>query len=402
MKGRHGVIVAESTYPVGSMSIRIRMWAKGFNENNVDTKIFIVAPRPTYYNLENSESYVAFALSPTYRKSRSSKLLYFYQRLVGFRNLHKFLKKEKNLSFVIMSWPNIMIGVLLVAYCKKNNVRLFFDKGDENARLIDKKNRSLIDYLAKQNQKLFNKYIIPRVNVLYVVSSYLEKKYKSLYPELNVKKSLPTLIDYVEFQNNQNNDINEVDQKGFAIFNSEQPKIFYAGSCERTNGLFFFLESAAHLLTNKSANFEIIFILVDGDIEKIKKFCLRLEISDHVTFLNPVLPKYMPAIYKKVDVLVLPEQGTIIANAGFPGKTGEYLASGKAIIATVFSDLTDYLKHGYNSMLSQIGDKEAYQNNLKRLISDSRLRAELGENALRTALEKFDYKKGVLRYIEEL
>jgi glycosyltransferase involved in cell wall biosynthesis len=397
-----GVIIAESPYPIGSMSIRIRMWAKGFIENNVPTKIFIVAPRPTTKAFENSDVYVTFALNPTSKTIKNSRLLYLFQRLIGLVYLYKFLIKEKDLSFIIMTWPNILIGTLLLFFCKKNNIKLFFDKGDENARLIDKKNTSIIDYLAKQNQLIFNKYIIPRVNVLFVVSSWLENKYNKLYPALKVKRCLPSLIDYIEFLENQKNDIFEIEQNGIAIFRSEKPKVFYAGSCERTNGLFFFLENAAQLLINEHISFEIIFIFVDGDIDEIKRYCLRLGISGHVTFLNPVLPKFMPAIYKSVDILVLPEQGILIANAGFPGKTGEYLASGKAIISTIFSDLTDHLKHDYNAMLAQIGDRETYCNNLKKLILDEGLRVKLGMNAIKTAQEDFDYKQGVLRYIKEL
>jgi glycosyltransferase involved in cell wall biosynthesis len=402
MMKKTGLIIAESPYPIGSMSIRIRMWAKGFLENNVLTKVFIVAPRPTKYAIENADPYVIFALPPTLKTKRNTQLLFSYQRIIGIVHLWKFLIKEKDLSFILIAWPNILLGTFLLFFCRRNKVLLFFDKGDENGRMIDKKNTSLLDYLAKLNQKYFNKFIIPRVDVLFVVSSYLEKKYNKLYPALKIKRSLPTLIDYNEFLEYQKNDVFELEQKGFEILKSEKPKVFYAGSCERTNGLFFFLENAAQLLIHEKISFEIILILVDGDIDKIKRSCLKLGISLNVTFLDPVLPKYMPAIYKSVDILILPEQGTIIANAGFPGKTGEYLASGKAILSTIFSDLTDHLKNGYNAMLAQIGDRETYCNNLKRLILDEGFRAELGQNAIKTVQKDFDYKQGVLRYIEEL
>jgi len=378
------------------------MWAKGFNENNVITKIFIVAPRPTEYNIQNSEDFVTFALAPSTKTTNISRLAYFGQRIIGVFRLYKFLKKDNDLSFIIIAWPNILIGTLLLYYCKRNKVKFFFDKGDENARLIDKKNITLLDYLAKQNQRLFNKYIIPRVNVLFVVSSYLEKKYNKLYPALKTRKCLPTSIDYDEFLLNQKTDLSDIEQKDLGILKSEKIKVFYAGSCERTNGLFFFLEIAAQLLIYEKYFFEIVFILTDGDHAEIKKHCFKLGISDHVKFLNPVLPKFMPAIYTKVDILILPEQGTVIANAGFPGKTGEYLASGKAILSTIFSDLTDHLKHEYNSMLAQIGDREKYCSNFRRLISDEKLRVNLGINGIKTAKEDFDYKKGVMRYINEL
>ncbi len=397
-----GIIIGEVNYPIGSMSIRMRMWAKGFIKNNVHIKIYIVAPRPSMHALKNSEEYITFALSATSRNIKIKPIVYLYQRILGLFSLYKFLRQENNTNFVIITRPNILIGSILLFFCKKNKINFFFDKGDENARLIDKKTNTFIGYLAKLNQVFFNKYIIPKVDVLFVVSSYLENKYKILYPKLRIRRCLPTLIDYSEFVQNQKNNIFELQHKGIEIFKSMKLKVFYAGSCERTNGLFFFLENATKLLIHERFSFEIIFILVDGDTALVKKYCEKLSISEHVTFLNPVLPKYMPAIYNFVDILVLPEQGTIIANAGFPGKTGEYLASGKAILSTIFSDLPDHLINEHNAMLSDIGDSETYTKNFRRLIIDEEFRLFLGRNAIETAKKDFDYKQGILRYIEEL
>jgi len=399
---KSGLIIAESSYPVGSLSIRIRMWAKGFIENSISIKILIVTPNPTWYSIENSEKYVIFALPITFRSFKNKRIKYLYQIYFGVIYLIKYLIKNNDFSFVILTRPNILIGIVVLLFCKVNKIKIFFDKGDEDGRLIDKENNSFLDYLAKQNQNLFSRYILPKVNVLFVVSSYLETKYKQLFPKLKIKRCLPALIDYKEYLENENIDITDILKNEIDILKSDKPIVLYAGSCERTNGLYFFLENAAQLLLHQNISFKIVLIFVAGDSNVIKQYCKTLHITEYVTFLNPVLPKYMPAIYKAVDILVLPEQGAVIANAGFPGKTGEYLASGKAIISTIFSDLTDYLEHGHNAMLSPIGDKETYSINLKMLIEDAKLRKLLGLNAAKTAKTYFDYNNGVLRYIEEL
>jgi glycosyltransferase involved in cell wall biosynthesis len=101
----------------------------------------------------------------------------------------------------------------------------------------------------------------------------------------------------------------------------------------------------------------------------------------------------LPAFYKNCDILFLPEHGNIIANAGFPGKTAELLASGKPIISTKFSDLELYLRHDDNSLLSEIGNQKTYTLNLKRLLDDEQLRQRIGKNARLTAENFFDFKK---------
>jgi len=392
----------EGFYPIGSMSLRVRMWTKGFMANGISTKLVIVAPPPTLETKNNSEDFVHFLFKPILKQTKINMISYLLYRIIGAIKLRSLLMNNKDIDFVIISRPNILIGFLLKGFCKKNGIKFFFDKGDENARLVDRKVKSFTDFLAKNNHQIFDKYIIPYVDTLFVVSSYLENKYKTKLPHLKVKRSLPTLLNYNEFKELQETDLNELSPEHIQAISDVNTKIFYAGSCERTNGLFFFLDCVAAIKKTNSSLFKVIFIFVDGDIEKVKDYCEMLNIIDCLTFLPPVLPRYMPAIYKYVDILILPEQGDIIANAGFPGKTGEYLASGKAILSTIFSDLTDYLKHDYNALLAKIGDKEAYTNNLIRLLANKDLRDTLGQNAIKTAIEEFDYKRGMFIYSEEL
>jgi glycosyltransferase involved in cell wall biosynthesis len=137
-------------------------------------------------------------------------------------------------------------------------------------------------------------------------------------------------------------------------------------------------------------------------VNEIKEYSEKLGIDKQVHIFEDVPFQYIPAIYKKSDVLILPEMGKEVANAGFPGKTSEYLAAGKAIIATDFSNIKDVLKHEKNVMISPVGDVPLYSENFVRLITDSSLRDYLGRNAIQTAIEKFDYRKGVMPLVEEL
>ncbi|MBI9035785.1 MAG: glycosyltransferase family 4 protein, partial [Bacteroidales bacterium] len=161
-----------------------------------------------------------------------------------------------------------------------------------------------------------------------------------------------------------------------------------------------FLDAAAQL--KDELDFEIIFVFFKGDVKAIKDYAIQLGIGDRLHIFENVNYPYIPAIYNKSDILVLPEMGQVVANAGFPGKTSEYLASGKAVISTDFSNLKDVLKNNENVMMSSLGDLDAYVGNLRSLIRDPDLRSRLGVQALKTAIQYFDYKNGVSPLVDEL
>ena len=128
---------------------------------------------------------------------------------------------------------------------------------------------------------------------------------------------------------------------------------------------------------------------------------MELKILNNVYIQDAIPQKYIPAIFDQfADYLFIPEHGDICANAGFPSKTAELMGAGKPIIATNFSDLSKYLKDGYNAMLSDVGDRVNYMSNLEKLIFDKQLCERLLTNSKKDALKYFDYKKGVKEIVK--
>ncbi len=239
-----------------------------------------------------------------------------------------------------------------------------------------------------------------KVDRIYVLSSFLENKYNRLpsYTEGKVIRSAPTFVDIEEFDDLSNRyDISTIFPE---IVDSSDITISYAGSCVRTNGLFFFLNALSKVVENNKIRVRVFFVFHIGDLNKVSDYVNSLGLGDMVQIFGKTNPNYIPSLYKKSDILVLPEHGNEIANAGFPGKTGEYLISGKAIIATNFSDLSSYLFNNENSMISEIEDLEAYILNLEKIILDRNLRERIGISAIKTAKAHFDFKKASMKYVE--
>jgi glycosyltransferase involved in cell wall biosynthesis len=303
---------------------------------------------------------------------------------------------------VLFAGGSFVVCYLIVRYCKKKKIKCLIDVVDEISKLDSEDKLTILDRIAIFNKKLFEKFILPRIDAVFVISSYLEKKYKKAYNQLPIKRSVPSLIDFNNFKKNESIDISGIKMDGLEILYSEKIKFAYAGSVVRTNGIRFFLECAAQLKNEHKFEFLVLFFIVIGNPEKITSICRELDIESNVAIFPCVLHRYLPAIYKHADILFLPEHGDVVANAGFPGKTAELLASGKPVLSTVFSDLTEYLIHEYNAMLANIGDHKKYIENMRRVLIDRKLKETLSKNAIRTAVERFDYKQCVKPFIEEI
>ena len=397
---KKGIILTRGNYPEGSSALRHKMLIKGFRKYGYKVDILVSFPAPTDKRKSLAE-YTIFCLSSIKKEQKRNCFALFYKLWGTVLSLGKLLKL--NPDFIILSSSDFLLGLIILIYLKINkNCRFYCDKVDENGKMYDSVEKNFIEKIAALNQMYFDKLIMAKVDQLWVISSFLYKKYIERYPNLKIYKSTPTLIDYNYFKLLERNDIAEIGQTGITAFKSDSIKFFYAGAINRNNGLKFFLECYTEVKEKLQFDTKVIIVAAYGDKSPLFDFAKMLGIEDDFVIIEKVDYKYIPAMYRLVDVLILPEQGNIIADAGFPGKTTEYLASGKAILSTIFSDLTDYLKHGYNAMLASVGDKQRYKENINKLIEDKDLRRRIGENAIKTVQERLIYSEGIKFYIEKV
>lgn len=390
------IIFGRGQFPTSSAGLRMRNWSKGLCLNGIKSKILITYPPPDINDIDLLQANEHFTLSPTSKKL--TKFEQIVNKVIGVYKGYRFLLKHKNeIDAVLLYGIGFLEGIFVYRFCKVHKKIFLAERCDENRQKNLNRNLSVIEIFAMINDTLFDKYLLRRLETLFVVSSYLKKKYSKYIPENKIINSSPTFIDLEEFDRLSNNKLHP----DFEYLNSDNLYVLYAGSCNLVNGLNFFLECASRLIKEDKLKFEIILIFHSGDIKRIEEYVNVLGIGNVVRIHHKITYHFLPAIYKKADILVIPEMGDVIAEAGFPGKVGEYLASGKSIISTSFSDLNIYLKNEYNAMISPVKDYKTYTSNLKKLIINKELRLFLGKNARKTAEEFFDIKKAFGRMINE-
>jgi glycosyltransferase involved in cell wall biosynthesis len=120
-----------------------------------------------------------------------------------------------------------------------------------------------------------------------------------------------------------------------------------------------------------------------------------------VTVAGRVVPAKVPSYLDACDVLVAPHI-PLAGGAEFfgsPTKLFEYMAAGKAIVASRLGQIGEVLEHGVTGWLVAPGDVEDLRLGLLAVADSAELRATLGRNAREQAIEHHSWRLNARRVI---
>jgi len=106
------------------------------------------------------------------------------------------------------------------------------------------------------------------------------------------------------------------------------------------------------------------------------------EVAATVTFLGPVTPDLMPALYRRSSVFVLPS-----LSEGFGLVVTEAMAAGLPVIVSDHTGAGELVTDGVSGFVVPAGDGDAIADRLALLAGDAALRASMGAAARREAVE---------------
>ncbi|MEX1128145.1 MAG: glycosyltransferase, partial [Vicinamibacterales bacterium] len=161
----------------------------------------------------------------------------------------------------------------------------------------------------------------------------------------------------------------------------------YAGHLYAWKGVDILLEAIAQVPDVRG-------LIVGGheaepDLGRVKALAARLGIGDRVTFTGLVPPSDVPAHLATASMLVLPNPASAIStHFTSPLKLFEYMAAGRAIIASDLPAIREILRDGENALLVEPGNAAAIAAAMRRLIDNPGLAADLAQAA---AAEAADY-----------
>ncbi len=171
-------------------------------------------------------------------------------------------------------------------------------------------------------------------------------------------------------------------------------KIFYGGSFGYKDGIDILIKGF-ELACDNHKNIEL---LLTGKISKEMKDELPLIIknskwSERIHFLGLLsINNYYDTMVNS-DILCVPRVNSEYANAGFPFKLGEFLASGKPIIVSDVGDINQYLKDKVNAIIIKAQSEQEICKAISLLIDDPSLRKKIGTEGKVVAISNFASNK---------
>ena len=124
----------------------------------------------------------------------------------------------------------------------------------------------------------------------------------------------------------------------------------------------------------------------ESDLARVRALLTALRVGDRVTITGLLPPADVARALGEADILVLPNTpSTISERYTSPLKLFEYLAHGRAIVASDLAAIREVLTHNHTALLVPPGDDRALAAALSALARDAGLRERLGGAALALA-----------------
>lgn len=141
-----------------------------------------------------------------------------------------------------------------------------------------------------------------------------------------------------------------------------------------------------------------------GSYEQVKEIVKSSGYEDRVMMIGFVPQLAAPSYLAACDILVSPQipnpDGTPFF--GSPTKLFEYMAMGKAIVASNLDQMGRILQDNNTALLSIPGNVESLSNAIVRLAADSDLRSVLGANAREEVVKKYTWDRHVQIILDKL
>lgn len=180
--------------------------------------------------------------------------------------------------------------------------------------------------------------------------------------------SVPVGADVSLFNPNINGD--EIKK----IYNITGPLVLYIGQLHGAQHIDLFI-NAANIILYRNQN--VFFMIVgEGFMEKqLRDLVEELGIEDRVIFAGSVPHRKIPEYIAAADICVAPFRDTKVTRCKSPLKIVEYMAMGKAVVASNVGEVKRML--GGAGILVESGDYFALAEGIRRLLTDKALRKNL-------------------------
>lgn len=353
------VFIGSLQYPIGFAGTkRVQNIIAELNRKEISTAVLLIS------NLKNGKKGY---YNGTYYNSLLYKNCSLFTKLCLPFNYFKLifnllLRKKKKRINILYVYSGINIeNLLIVLFAKLFGFLILVDVVEDFSLYKGKvgfwrsyKN-SFNVFLEKHYSKL--------VNGIIVISSYLKSKMQRL-----TKFKTPIFMLPISANIRHTGSPERVESYFF--------NIVYAGTFGEKEGIQYLLEAFSQI----SNEFPYVRLKLIGPPDKsINKIIDRMGKN-----LNVVLTGYLNDDdyfheLENANLLCMTRINSEYANAGFPFKLGEYLATGNPVLATKVSDISLYLEHKISAYLVEPSNTMSIIEGIKYIISNKQRAVDIGQ-----------------------
>lgn len=272
------------------------------------------------------------------------KIFAYY--LKGICYLHNAKKSgSKNILYIYGS-TNIE-SIIFILFSKVTGYRIIFDIVEDYSSFTDKvKFTSRLKNWSIRKFDMLNKYF---ANAIVVISGYLYNKYNIV-----LKNSKPVLLIPISAEN-----------KDLKKNKNDKFTAVYSGSYGDKDGIEDLIAGFKKFHSEKK---DTKLVLTGAGLSQQKYYNMYSE-DESIHFTGYLNDEDYYQIIQDADVLCMCRRDSGFANAGFPFKLGEYLATGNPVIATIVSDVDKYLDND-SAFLVEANSKGKIFEALKKVYED--------------------------------
>jgi len=382
------VILGDSfTFPEGDAATnRVYAYAKGFMENGVSGHV--VAFRDDYLPNHTGEIEGIRYYHPFARAERSSRFIVRrWQKIVKYYNtlrLFSKLNKEGEIRQIIVYSTRFRTHLFAWILKLRHRAELVKECSEHPLRLHQK------NFFTRFAGLLKFRIETSMCDAVFCISEYLitfTREHAWGKPRLF---KVPSTVDSGRFANDYPRPVNE----GY---------ICYCGSLTlQKDGVDILIKAFAEIAEVFP---ELLLILVGRadtpeDEAWLRRLVSDLNLSDRVIFTGKLPRNEIPAYTCNAEMLVLARPNSLVADAGFPSKLTEYLATGKPVVVTDVGEISAYLSDGVNAFVTEADSHLAFAAKMKYVLGNYEVAASVGAKGKELALTVFNYSYQAKRVIQ--
>lgn len=236
----------------------------------------------------------------------------------------------------------------------------------------NKKFRALHSIILNCRLKLFDDII--------VISDYLLQFYSERFSLKHIYQ-IPILVDMERFTS-----------KLFTGINKDRIITYVGFMGGNKDGLLNLIDSMA-IVKDHVPNSKLVLVgsAPNSEFNKLKNRVTELGLQNRIDFVGQLSMDKIPDYLCKADLLVLARPNNSQAQAGFPTKLGEYLASSKPVVITKTGEIPKYLEDCKTAYLTEPDDINDFARKVIFALNDKNS-SQIGKNGFNVANENFNFK----------